>query len=68
MQRNIYQKYCHEITDEHGNLKKLTPDYPDNFNFGYDVVDKIADETPDKRALVFVELNEILKKLSSKQK
>ena len=47
------QKYCHEIADEHGNLKKLTLDYPDNFNFGYDVVDKTADETPDKRALVW---------------
>lgn len=35
-----------EITDEYGNLKKLTFDYPDNFNFGYDVVDKTAQETP----------------------
>lgn len=50
---SIYQKYCHEITDEYGNLKKLTLDYPDNFNFAYDVVDKIAEETPDKRALVW---------------
>ncbi len=50
---SIYQKYCHEIMDEHGNLKKLTLDYPDNFNFGYDVVDAIAAETPDKRALVW---------------
>lgn len=50
---SVYQNYCHEITDEHGNLKKLTLDYPDNFNFGYDVVDKIADETPEKRALVW---------------
>lgn len=50
---SIYRQYCHEITDEHGNLKKLTLDYPDNFNFGYDVVDKIAEETPDKRALVW---------------
>lgn len=50
---SIYQKYCHEITDAYGNLKKLTLDYPDDFNFGYDVVDKIADETPDKRALVW---------------
>ena len=50
---STYQNYCHEITDEHGNLIKLTLDYPDNFNFGYDVVDKIADETPDKRALVW---------------
>ncbi len=50
---SLYQKYCHEITDEHGDLKKLTLDYPDNFNFGYDVVDRIADESPDKKALVW---------------
>ena len=50
---SIYLKYCHEITDELGNLKKLTLDYPDNFNFGYDVVDEIAEESPDKRALVW---------------
>ena len=50
---SIYKQYCHEITDEHGNLKSITLDYPDNFNFGYDVVDKIAEETPDKRALVW---------------
>lgn len=50
---STYKNYCHEITDEHGNLIKLTLDYPDNFNFGYDVVDKIANETPDKRALVW---------------
>ncbi len=50
---SIYQKYCHEIIGEQGNLEKLTLDYPENFNFGYDVVDKIAEETPDKRALVW---------------
>lgn len=50
---SIYQKYCHEITDDAGNLKKLTLDYPDNFNFGYDVVDIAAEESPDKRALVW---------------
>lgn len=50
---SIYQQYCEEITDEHGNLKKITLTYPDNFNFGYDVVDKIAAEMPGKRALVW---------------
>ena len=50
---NIYKQYCHEITDEYGNLKELTLAYPDNFNFGYDIVDKIADEEPAKKALVW---------------
>ena len=50
---SVYQQYCNEIVDENGRLQKLTLEYPDNFNFGYDVVDKIADETPEKRALVW---------------
>jgi Acyl-coenzyme A synthetases/AMP-(fatty) acid ligases len=44
--------------DEQGNLEKLTLNYPDNFNFGYDVVDVIARETPDKRALVWCNTEE----------
>ena len=50
---SICQEFCHEITDENGMLKKITLDYPDDFNFGYDVVDRVAGETPDKRAIVW---------------
>lgn len=50
---SIYKKFCNEIFDENGNLSKITLDFPDNFNFGYDVVDVIASNTPDKRAMVW---------------
>ena len=50
---SIYKKYCHEVFDEVGNLEKFTLDFPENFNFGYDVIDTIAEETPDKTALVW---------------
>lgn len=50
---SVYKEYCRETFDEKGRLVKFTLDYPDNFNFGYDVVDKIADRTPEKRALVW---------------
>lgn len=50
---SIYKRFCREIMDEKGNLKKIILDYPDNFNFGYDVVDRIAEENPDKRAMVW---------------
>ena len=50
---SIYQKFCTEIIDELGNLQKLTLEYPDNFNFGYDVVDAIADVSPNKKAIVW---------------
>lgn len=49
----IYQKYCHETLDEHGRLTDVEFHYPDNFNYGYDVVDAIASQTPDKRAMVW---------------
>ncbi|MCR5742324.1 MAG: AMP-binding protein [Lachnospiraceae bacterium] len=49
----IYKQFCDELVDENGRLKDFTLEYPDNFNFGYDVVDKIAQDTPDKRALVW---------------
>ena len=50
---SIYQNFCRESTDEHGALKEFRLDYPDNFNFGYDVVDRTAEEEPEKRALVW---------------
>lgn len=49
----IYKNYCHETFDEQGNLRQFTLDYPDDFNYAYDVIDRIAEETPDKRALVW---------------
>lgn len=50
---SIYQRFCTEIKDENGGLKKLTLNYPDNFNFGYDVVDEYAAVSPDKCAMVW---------------
>ena len=50
---SIYKKYCTEVFDEQGNLQKLHLNYPKNFNFGYDVVEAIAEQTPEKRALVW---------------
>ncbi|MBQ9764877.1 MAG: AMP-binding protein [Lachnospiraceae bacterium] len=50
---SIYQKFCTEEFDEKGRLVKFELDYPENFNYGYDVVDSIADATPDKRAIVW---------------
>ena len=50
---SIYRNFCRETFDENGNLTHFDLQYPDNFNFGYDVVDAIAAETPDKTALVW---------------
>lgn len=47
------QSYYTETVDERGGLTGVSVHYPENFNFGYDVVDAIAAQTPDKRALVW---------------
>ena len=50
---SIYQKYCKEILDEQGCLKEISLTYPDDFNFAYDVVNTIGNQTPKKTALVW---------------
>ena len=50
---SVYRQFCHETTDENGNIKDFTLNIPENFNFGYDVVDEIAKTSPNKRALVW---------------
>ncbi|HIS24510.1 MAG TPA: AMP-binding protein, partial [Candidatus Faeciplasma gallinarum] len=50
---SIYKKYCTEVIDENRALKEFKLNYPDDFNFGYDVVDAIAQQTPDKKAIVW---------------
>ena len=50
---SIAQNFFKETIDENGCLTDIQAHWPENFNFGYDVVDAIAQETPDKRALVW---------------
>ena len=50
---SIYKKFCREEFDESGRLSRIHLNYPENFNFGYDVVDVVAEETPEKTALVW---------------
>ncbi|MBR7091194.1 MAG: AMP-binding protein, partial [Clostridia bacterium] len=49
----VYKKFCKETLDEQGKLIDWELTFPDNFNFGYDVVDAVAKEHPNKRALVW---------------
>lgn len=50
---SIYQNYCTETLNEAGGLEAIRFHYPETFNFGYDVVDRIAERTPHKKALVW---------------
>lgn len=50
---SIYKEFCEEIFDDEGRLTDFIIKYDEDFNFGYDVVDRIASEEPDKTALVW---------------
>ena len=51
--RNINERYVDETYDEQGLLKTYKLHYPENYNFGYDIVDDIAVNDPDRIALVW---------------
>lgn len=49
----LYSKFCDETLDECGVLQDFSLHYPDNYNFGYDVVDEMACRAPEQRAVVW---------------
>jgi acetyl-CoA synthetase len=51
--RNIHQKFVEETYNEDGTLKWLKVTAPETFNFGYDVVDDIGANDPDRCAMVW---------------
>ena len=51
--RDINLRYVDETYDRHHVLTSFSVHHPDNFNFGYDVVDDIATNDPDRRAMVW---------------
>lgn len=51
--KDFYKQFCVEGFDEDGVLNAFTPVVPENFNFAYDVVDRIAELEPGRRAMVW---------------
>ena len=51
--RNINLRYVEETYDEKGVLSSYRLKCPENFNFGYDIVDDIATHDPDRKAMVW---------------
>ena len=51
--RNIHLKYANESYDESGQLSSLNFDIPENFNFAYDIVDDIAINDTERRAMIW---------------
>jgi len=50
----IYQKYTDEAFDEKGTLSKISFKNYEHFNFGFDVVDALAEKCPDKVAMYWL--------------
>lgn len=49
----LYKEFLIETPDENGNVKSVRFKKDPGFNFGYDVVDRIAKENPNKLAMVW---------------
>lgn len=49
----LYKKFSTAEFDEQGNFKNFSLHYEENYNFAYDVVDEIAKQEPDKKAVVW---------------
>lgn len=50
----LYQRFLTENVDKNGMLQSVDFHAPDNFNFGFDVVDYYGTEEPDRRAMIWV--------------
>ena len=48
---DYYKKFVREGFDENGILNKFEVNCPDNYNFGYDIIDKFAELEPNRPAL-----------------
>ena len=51
--RELYARYAREKYNDKGILSDYSLEYPDNFNFGYDIVDDIGVNDPDRTAMVW---------------
>lgn len=54
--KNYYKHFVTEGFDENGILNKFEINCPDNYNFGYDIIDKFGELEPNRRALMWVNL------------
>ncbi|MGN1422715.1 MAG: AMP-binding protein, partial [Oscillospiraceae bacterium] len=53
---SYHLNFVEETYDSNGMLTKFGIKYPENFNFGYDIIDKYGELEPDRRALMWVDL------------
>lgn len=54
MDKQFYKKYVNETVDPDGRLTAIEYNIPDNFNFGFDIVDEWGRIAPDKKAMIWI--------------
>jgi acetyl-CoA synthetase len=62
----ICEEFVKAEEDENGVLKKIDFVNTERFNFGFDIVDKIADKYPEKLAMLYVDKNHNEKRFTFK--
>ncbi len=60
----LCEKFCKVTEDENGALQNIRFENADKFNFGYDVVDAIAQKYPDKLAMIHLDVNKTERKFT----
>ncbi|MBR6426478.1 MAG: AMP-binding protein, partial [Clostridia bacterium] len=62
----IGEKYVDVVEDENGAPAHVTFRNTDDFNFGFDVVDKLAEKSPDKLAMIHLDRNRFERRFTFK--
>ncbi len=62
----ICEKFVDPVEDEDGKLKSIKFKNTETFNFGFDIVDKIADKYPDKLAMLHLDVNKTERRFTFK--
>ena len=62
----LCEKFVKSTLDDHGALQSLRFEHTDTFNFGFDVVDAIADRYPDKLAMIHLDSKKVERRFTFK--
>lgn len=62
----LCEEFIETKEDEHGVLQDIKFKNTDRFNFGYDVVDAIADKYPQKQAMIHLDVNKTERRFTFK--
>ena len=65
-EKSVVEKFVDAVENEHGELLDIKFKNAESFNFGFDVVDAIADKTPEKLAMLHLDVNKVERRFTFK--